>query len=268
MNTQIFQYNGNAVTFRTEKGITYINATDMARPFGKRPVDYLRLPSTNELVKAVVRKSHSGECQAVITECGGTVGGGGTWLHEDVALDFAQWLSVDFRLWCLARLKELLMTGVTTVRNDDEAIAYAIGVLQRRLTASKERVQQLAGENTVLKAANEALTPKARFADAVATSAHSCLIGELAKILRQNGVDIGQNRLFEWLRRNGYLCSRGDYYNQPTQRAVEMGLLEVKKTSITKPDGSVLVSTTTKVTGKGQIYFVNKFLNLQPLKTA
>lgn len=268
MNTQIFQYNGNAVTFRTEKGITYINATDMARPFGKRPVDYLRLPSTNELVKAVVRKSHSGECQAVITECGGAVGGGGTWLHEDVALDFAQWLSVDFRLWCLARLKELLMTGVTTVRNDDEAIAYAMGVLQRRLTASKERVQQLAGENSVLKAANEALTPKARFADAVEASTQSCLIGELAKILRQNGVDIGQNRLFEWLRRNGYLCSRGDYYNQPTQRAVEMGLLEVKKTSITKPDGSVLVTSTTKVTGKGQIYFVNKFLNLQPLKTA
>lgn len=259
MNTQIFQYNGNAVTFRTEKGITYINATDMARPFGKQPYEYLRLPSTNELVKAVTGKSRNGEYQAVITERGGS-GGGGTWLHEDVALDFAQWLSVDFRLWCLARLKELLMTGVTTVRNDDEAIAYAMGVLQRRLTASKERVQQLAGENTVLKAANEALTPKARFADAVEASTQSCLIGELAKILRQNGVDIGQNRLFEWLRRNGYLCSRGDYYNQPTQRAVEMGLFEVKKTSITKPDGSVIVTSTTKVTGKGQIYFVNKFL--------
>lgn len=169
-------------------------------------------------------------------------------VRMDVSLDFAQWLSVDFRLWCLARLKELLMTGVTTVRNDDEAIAYAMGV------------QQLAGENSVLKAANEALTPKARFADAVEASTQSCLIGELAKILRQNGVDIGQNRLFEWLRRNGYLCSRGDYYNQPTQRAVEMGLFEVKKTSITKPDGSVIVTSTTKVTGKGQIYFVNKFL--------
>lgn len=112
------------------------------------------------------------------------------------------------------------------------------------------------------------MLPKARFADAVATSAHSCLIGELAKILRQNGVDIGQNRLFEWLRRNGYLCSRGDYYNQPTQRAVDMGLLEVKKTSITKPDGSVLVTSTTKVTGKGQIYFVNKFLNNKTIKIA
>lgn len=106
----------------------------------------------------------------------------------------------------------------------------------------------------------EAMKPKALFADAVATSDRSCLIAELAKVLQQNGVNIGQNRLFEWLRRNGYLCSKGEYYNQPTQRAMELGLFEVKKTSITKPDGSVLVSTTTKCTGKGQIYFVNKFL--------
>lgn len=107
----------------------------------------------------------------------------------------------------------------------------------------------------------EALRPKALFADAVSTSDRSCLVAELAKILQQNGVSIGQNRLFEWLRKNGYLCSKGEYYNQPTQRAMEMGLFEVKKTAINKPDGSVLVSCTTKVTGKGQVYFVNKFLN-------
>lgn len=107
----------------------------------------------------------------------------------------------------------------------------------------------------------EAMRPKELFADAVATSDRSCLVAELAKILQQNGVNIGQNRLFEWLRTNGYLCSKGEYYNQPTQRAMEMGLFEVKKTAINKPDGSVLVSCTTKVTGKGQVYFVNKFLN-------
>ncbi len=102
--------------------------------------------------------------------------------------------------------------------------------------------------------------PKALFADAVATSKQSCLVGELAKILRQNGVEIGQNRLFSWLRENGFLCQGGERYNQPTQRAMEMDLFEVKKTTINKPDGSILVSTTTKVTGKGQVYFVNKFL--------
>lgn len=102
--------------------------------------------------------------------------------------------------------------------------------------------------------------PKVLFADAVSTSQRSCLVAELAKILQQNGVNIGQNRLFAWLRENGYLCSKGQYYNQPTQKAMDLGLFELKQTTINKPDGSILVSTTTKVTGKGQVYFVNKFL--------
>ena len=107
----------------------------------------------------------------------------------------------------------------------------------------------------------DTMRPKELFADAVATSDRSILIAELAKILRQNGVEIGQNRLFEWLRNNGYLCSKGEYYNQPTQRAMDMELFEIKKTSITKPDGSVLITCTTKVSGRGQVYFVNKFLS-------
>ncbi len=103
--------------------------------------------------------------------------------------------------------------------------------------------------------------PKVLFSDAVATSTKSCLIRELAKLIKQNGVDTGENRLYAWLRNNGYLCKFGESYNQPTQKAMEMGLFEIKKTSITKPSGDILVTTTTKVTGKGQIYFVNKFLN-------
>lgn len=93
--------------------------------------------------------------------------------------------------------------------------------------------------------------PKVLFADAVSTSRRSCLIAELAKILQQNGIKIGQNRLFDWLRKNGYLCQKGQYYNQPSQKSMELGLFEIKQTTINKPDGSVLVSTTTKVTGKG-----------------
>ena len=102
--------------------------------------------------------------------------------------------------------------------------------------------------------------PKVIFADAVTTSKQSCLIGELAKILRQNGIEIGQNRLFDWLREKGYLCRYGERKNQPTQKAMELELFEVKKTSITKPNGIILITATTKVTGKGQVYFVNKFL--------
>lgn len=106
----------------------------------------------------------------------------------------------------------------------------------------------------------EADKPKVLFAEAVSTSQRSCLISELAKIISQNGVSIGQNRLFAWMRKNGYLCNKGQYYNQPTQKAMEMGLFEIKKTTITKPNSDVIVTTTSKVTGKGQIYFVNKFI--------
>lgn len=125
----------------------------------------------------------------------------------------------------------------------------------------QKQLKQLAAENEKQAEKIAQDKPKVIFADAVSTSQRSCLIAELAKILKQNGVNIGQNRLFDWLRKHGYLCSKGQYYNQPTQRAQELGLFEMKQTTINKPDGSILVSTTTKVTGKGQIYFVNKFLN-------
>jgi phage antirepressor YoqD-like protein len=121
----------------------------------------------------------------------------------------------------------------------------------------QERKRRLEAETKVTEQA-----PKVLFADAVATSDRSVLISELAKVIKQNGFDIGQNRLFQWLREYGYLCSKGEYYNQPSQKSMEMGLFELKKTTITKPDGSVIVTTTTKVTGKGQIYFINKFLKL------
>ena len=104
------------------------------------------------------------------------------------------------------------------------------------------------------------------FADAVSASKSSCLIGELAKILKQNGIDIGQNKLFQWLRSNGYLISRrGDSWNQPTQKSMELKLFELKKTNINHADGHTTTNTTTKVTGKGQQYFINKFLNQERL---
>lgn len=105
------------------------------------------------------------------------------------------------------------------------------------------------------------MKPKALFADAVATSDSSILVGQLAKILKQNGIEIGQNRLFRWLRNHGYLGKRGESYNRPTQKGMSLGLFEVKERTVNNPDGSVRVTLTTKVTGKGQQYFINKFLN-------
>ncbi|ETK29931.1 putative prophage antirepressor [Paenibacillus larvae subsp. larvae DSM 25719] len=102
--------------------------------------------------------------------------------------------------------------------------------------------------------------PKVLFADAVSASKTSILIGELAKILKQNGIQTGGKRLFEWMRANGYLIKRqGADYNMPTQRAMGMGLFEIKETSVTHSDGHVTINKTSKVTGKGQVYFINKF---------
>lgn len=131
--------------------------------------------------------------------------------------------------------------------NDEELIQRALLVATNKL---KERDRQL-----------EEQKPKVLFANSVETSKTSILIGELAKIIKQNGYDIGQNRLFDWLRKNNYLINRrGTDYNMPTQKAMNLGLFEVKETCITHSDGHISVNKTAKVTGRGQVYFVNKFL--------
>lgn len=127
-------------------------------------------------------------------------------------------------------------------------------LVKRSMEYLEQRCNALLLENSELK-------PKARFAEAVSASEESILIGQLAKIIKQNGVDIGQNRLFQWMRDNDYLIKNGTRYNQPTQKAMELGLFEVKERTVNNPDGSVRITFTTKVTGKGQVYFVNKFLN-------
>lgn len=130
---------------------------------------------------------------------------------------------------------------------------YGIRLLQN-LKEEREKRKALEAQNAVM-------IPKAVFADAVTTSDSCILIGDLAKLLRQNGVEIGQKRLFDWLRNHGFLIKRrGADWNSPTQRAMEMGLFEIKETAITHSDGHVTISKTTKVTGKGQVYFVNRFL--------
>lgn len=132
-------------------------------------------------------------------------------------------------------------------------------IMARALLMADQKVHKL-------EAQIEADRPKVLFADAVSASKSSCLIGELAKILKQNGIDIGQNKLFQWLRSNGYLISRrGESWNQPTQKSMQLGLFELKKTNINHADGHTTVNTTTKVTGKGQQYFINKFLNQECL---
>lgn len=134
-------------------------------------------------------------------------------------------------------------------------------IMKRALEIANTRVENLKLENTKKAEIIEKQKPKVLFADAVATSHTSILVGELAKILKQNGIETGQNKLFAWLRDNGYLIKRkGTDYNMPTQRSMEKQLFEIKETSITHSDGHVSVSKTPKVTGKGQQYFINKLV--------
>lgn len=140
----------------------------------------------------------------------------------------------------------------------EQALTSPDFLIQLATQLKEEQAQRKALEQRV-----EADRPKVLFADAVETSQTSILIGDLAKLIKQNGVDIGQKRLFAWMRDNGYLIKSGSSTNMPTQRSMDMKLFEVKERSISNPDGSVRITRTTKVSGKGQAYFINIFLNNQ-----
>lgn len=137
--------------------------------------------------------------------------------------------------------------------SDSELMAKALLVAQKQIEQRNAIIEQQ-------KAKIEADKPKTIFADAVSASKTSILIGDLAKLICQNGYKIGQKRLFEWLRENGYLIKSGSSKNMPMQRYVEQGLFEIKESNVQNPDGSVRITKTTKITGRGQIYFVNKFI--------
>lgn len=263
-----YSYEGTPIAFERGTGVM-INATQMAKRFGKTPKDWLRNQQSEEFISTLsavrqiclsqlvqVRKGNSSNFEQ------------GTWMHEDVAMEFARWLSPAFAIWTNDRIKELLRDGVTTTATDDQTIAKAMAILQGRLEEAKQETARLReseleaqAEAQFLRDRAEEDAPKVLFADAVTASKRSILVGELAKILKQNGHDTGQNRLFAELREQGYLQScKGERYNQPTQMAMELGLFELKKTAINNPDGTSRVCTTTKVTPKGQQYFIKRYL--------
>jgi anti-repressor protein len=139
-------------------------------------------------------------------------------------------------------------------------------IFARALKMADKEIERLKENNALLTQDNQRMKPKEIFADAVATSTTSILIGDLAKLLKQNGIETGQKRLFDWMRQNGYLIKRkGADWNSPTQKAMELGLFEVKESTVNNPDGSVRINKTTKVTGKGQQYFINRFLGKNAL---
>ena len=161
------------------------------------------------------------------------------------AKEFKRWVTSEV----LPSIRKHGAYAVDELLNDPEFAIKTFTALKEERERSKRLSEQI-----------EADKPKVIFADSVSAAKSSILIGDLAKLLKQNGVNIGQNRLFEWLRQKGYLIKGGSSKNMPTQKAAEMGLFEVKVSTVNNPDGSIRETKTTKVTGKGQVYFVNKFL--------
>lgn len=161
------------------------------------------------------------------------------------AKEFKRWVTSEV----LPSIRKHGAYAVDELLNDPEFAIKTFTALKEERERSKRLSEQI-----------EADKPKVIFADSVSAAKSSILIGDLAKILKQNGVNIGQNRLFEWFRQNEFLIKSGSSKNMPTQKAAEMGLFEVKVSTVNNPDGSIRETKTTKVTGKGQVYFVNKFL--------
>ena len=161
------------------------------------------------------------------------------------AKEFKRWVTSEV----LPSIRKHGAYAVDELLNDPEFAIKTFTALKEERERSKRLSEQI-----------EADKPKVIFADSVSAAKSSILVGDLAKLLKQNGINIGQNRLFEWLRQKGYLIKGGSSKNMPTQKSAEMGLFEVKVSTVNNPDGSIRETKTTKVTGKGQVYFVNKFL--------
>ena len=160
----------------------------------------------------------------------------------------------EFRKWVTSEvLPAIRKTGVYLTDEKAYDITHNPQSLADLLLQAGEQLKQ---KEIII----QEMEPKALFADAVAASNSNILIGDLAKLIKQNGHDIGQKRLFDWLRDNGYLIKYGSSRNMPTQLAMNLGLFKVKESTFSNPDGSVRITRTTKVTGKGQQYFINKFL--------
>ena len=166
--------------------------------------------------------------------------------------------AIEFQDWiCEEVIPSLRKTGGYMLTKADDTPE---SIMARAVLVAQETIERLKSHTEKLESRVEEMRPKELFADSVSASESSILVGQLAALLKQNGVNIGQNRLFERLRNDGFLIKFGERRNCPTQRALDMGLFELKERTVNNPDGTVRITLTTKVTGKGQVYFVNRYI--------
>ena len=238
---------GTVRAIRDENGEPMFVASDVAKILGYGDATHMtrRLEDDEKGLRSVETPGGT-QMANVITEPGLYSAILGSRVPE--ARAFKRWVTHEV-------LPALRRDGGYMVARDEtpeETMARALLLAQGTMERQKRRIAGLEAEN-------EEMRPKALFADAVAASDGTCLIGEFAKMLRQNGVDVGQNRLFAMLREDGYLGKAGQNRNVPTQRSMELGLFRIKETAITHSDGHVTINRTPKLTGKGQRYFLERY---------
>lgn len=254
MNTEItnYDFHGNSVRVLTDQD-------DAPWFVGKDVCDVLGYLNASKALA-----DHVDDEDKLNNESLSSLGQRGGWLINESGL-YSLVLSSKlpgakkFKRWVISEvLPSIRKHGAYMTAGTIEKVLLNPDTIIKLATDLKEEQQK----RKLLEAKVEEDKPKVLFAEAVSTAKTSILVGELAKLLKQNGVDIGQNRLFRWMRQNGYLVRRqGNDFNMPTQKSMDMGLFEIKETAVTHADGHVHVSKTPKVTGRGQQYFVNKFLS-------
>ena len=253
--SKVFYYGGNDMTFAKKGNLIMVNATQMAKPFGKLTKDWLKTNQCKEFLSVLSegRKILSSELVKV------TYGNNGsTWMHEDVAIEFARWLSPKFAIWCNDRIKELLTIGITaTPQTIESIIANPDNGIKLLQALKEERQQRQLAESkaALLEEVTREQAPKVIFAEAVIGSNTNITIRDLAKLICQNGFNTGEKRLYQYLRQHEYLTLD----NKPMQRYIEQGLFFVAEGTHSQ-NGVMHTHLTTKVTPKGQQYFINKFI--------
>jgi phage antirepressor YoqD-like protein len=218
MKTEIFKYKENPITFMNGED-TMVNATEMAKPFGKIPNNWLQLPSTRSFLDTLTnsRKSTIADYQPVATSRGGL--NPGTWMHEDVALEFARWLSPEFAIWCNDRIKELLTKGITALGNDEEIMARAILLAKEKIDRLEIENESLAEYNHHLTQKNDAMTD---FIEHLVNQGKAFDMKATARLL-----NIGRNKLMIRMREMG-IFTKENGYNEPYQKFIDSGYFIVK----------------------------------------
>ena len=256
---QLFNFKGNQVRTVTINDEPYFVGKDVAEILGYKDLNRAINQHVDSDDRKALSRKNSGDSYAALWSLN-------DWTNKVVitesgvySLIFSSELpqAKEFKHWVTSDVLPTIRKHGAYMTNEkiEEALLNPDTIIKLATELKKEREGRMLAEHQ-----NVVNRPKVIFADAVSVSETSILVGQLAKILRQNGVNIGRNRLFAWMRDNGYLGKLGDGYNLPTQKSMELGLMEIEERTINNPNGSTRVTITTKVTGKGQQYFINKFL--------